>query len=691
MIENTVTYENTTSRCKEENEMKKRMIALLLSTVMTVSGVTVPVWAEDFSDSEIVFDEDAGETDAKQSSEIDESEGDFVLEDTNEPEVTEEIPDENEYSVPEENEDVETEDVDMETPDFTSEPEEALFSDAAETAEVEAVGSIGGNIRWNYPANIIPTDTNTAGAGNILLGVKGSYLAGANAALKLINEYRWEACKKGYPDPRNPSRKLTTADYVPIKWSSDLEYIARIRAAEASVVAEHTRTNGESCFSLTSPNGVSSSGEVLAWNSGSDSMNSGIEQWYSEKDTWIKHGNGVTGHYTQMIDPDNLYVGIGAFVDFKRDMDDAWPYTCAGEFSGTAGLDETQAPAISNCTQIVEVEKKGIKPSITFSVSDNVMRPKKSAQAFAGYEVEYVHLVYVNNVTGNGGITWKSSNNGVAVIDQKGKITSKAIGKTTITALFGGMSASNTLTVKKIRVHIGYTDVWVDNLVYTGGNVKPSLTLKYENEKLKSGRDFTYTYSKASKAGANIYITINGKGDYYGTLSGYAKITRKPIKKLRVKGLSASKTYTGKNITQKISVYDGKKKLKSSDYTVKYYNNRYPGKVTVKIIGKGNYSGTITRTFRIVPAKMKNPSLKAGKRKITVSYRKAAGVTGYQIAYSMNKKKFQYVTVNAKQLNTVLNGLKSKRDYYVKVRAYKTIDGKNYYGAFSALSRVRVK
>ena len=57
----------------------------------------------------------------------------------------------------------------------------------------------------------------------------------------------------------------------------------------------------------------------------------------------------------------------------------------------------------------------------------------------------------------------------------------------------------------------------------------------------------------------------------------------------------------------------------------------------------------------------------------------------------MNKKKFQYVTVNAKQLKTVLNGLKSKRDYYVKVRAYKTIDGKNYYGAFSAPSRVRVK
>ena len=88
---------------------------------------------------------------------------------------------------------------------------------------------------------------------------------------------------------------------------------------------------------------------------------------------------------------------------------------------------------------------------------------------------------------------------------------------------------------------------------------------------------------------------------------------------------------------------------------------------------------------------MKKPSVKAGKQKITVSYKKAAGADGYQIAYSMNKKKFQYVTVDAKNLKTVLQGLKSKRNYFIKVRAYKTIEGKKFYGAFSDISQVKVK
>lgn len=73
----------------------------------------------------------------------------------------------------------------------------------------------------------------------VLVGLKGSYLASADAALKRINEIRKEACKQGIQDPRDPNRKLTMSDYVPVKWSSDLEYIARVRAAEASVYMDH--------------------------------------------------------------------------------------------------------------------------------------------------------------------------------------------------------------------------------------------------------------------------------------------------------------------------------------------------------------------------------------------------------------------------------------------------------------------
>ena len=120
----------------------------------------------------------------------------------------------------------------------------------------------------------------------VLVGLKGSYLASADAALERINEIRKEACKQGVQDPRDPNRKLTISDYVPVKWSSDLEYIARVRAAEASVYMDHQRPNGTMCFSQASPNGVKSWGEVLAWNNSND-MITGIDQWYGEKQDWV--------------------------------------------------------------------------------------------------------------------------------------------------------------------------------------------------------------------------------------------------------------------------------------------------------------------------------------------------------------------------------------------------------------------
>lgn len=666
--------------------MRKRIAALFLSITVITSGMTFPVMAEDFSDSAVVAEQDTEEEqnliefeeEETEAEETVEADADVSIEEDSEeagetdPEAAENLLDDGEASI-------------------AGEEEEDLFT-SEET--VPDVGVIGGNIRWNYSGNIIPTEKSTADEGNILLGVKGSYMANAQAVLNLINQYRKEACDKGYPDPRDSSRRLTKSDYVPIKWSSDLEYIARIRAAEASVVADHVRPNGESCFSLESPNGIGSSGEVLAWNSGSEDITTGVKQWYGEKDTWVNQENGVTGHYTSMINPDNLYVGVSSFLNPDADPWDAgtWPYTSAGEFSRLAGLDETSGPAISDCTQIIEVQSAGLKPAVSFSMTSEVLRPGKTIQASLIYNVEGVPLVYVPNVSGNGGITWSSSNTKAASIDQNGKITAGSAGKTTITAATAsGITASSALEVKKVIVNIADTDIWVPYPTYTGGNVKPSVQVKYEGETLKVGKDYTYTYTKASKAGQYIRITINGKGDYKGSVTGYLLILKKSVKNFTVKGISVKKTYTGKKITQKITVYDGKKKLKSSDYTVKYSSNKNPGKVTVKITGKGNYTGTITKTFNIVPGKMKKPSLKAGKKKVTVSFKKAAGVTGYQIAYSTNKRQYQYVNVSAKNSKAVLQNLSSKKNYYVKVRAYKTIDGKQYYGAYSPVSKVKAK
>lgn len=77
----------------------------------------------------------------------------------------------------------------------------------------------------------------------------------------------------------------------------------------------------------------------------------------------------------------------------------------------------------------------------------------------------------------------------------------------------------------------------------------------------------------------------------------------------------------------------GKTTLKrGKDYTVKYGKNTSVGKGTVQITGKGNYAGTVVKSFKIVP-KAPSVSVKAAKGKLQVSM-KAVGASGYQIAYA---------------------------------------------------------
>lgn len=88
-------------------------------------------------------------------------------------------------------------------------------------------------------ASIRPSDRNKAENGNILVGIPGSFeRVSKTKILKRINEIRKEACNKGYINP-STGKKLTRSDYVPMKWSSNLEWIAQLRAAES---ANHSHT-----------------------------------------------------------------------------------------------------------------------------------------------------------------------------------------------------------------------------------------------------------------------------------------------------------------------------------------------------------------------------------------------------------------------------------------------------------------
>ena len=389
--------------------MKKKLVALLMSVTMVSGSMALPVYAES-EEAVVEFSADEEET------------ADLEMEDLeSQEEFSAEVP--QEFS-------------DAGGADFADHVDEELFS-----SEMETVGegrASGGNINWGSSDSILPTDVTTASDGCALLGVKGSYITDMQAALDRVNAIRKEACEEGVPDPRNSSRKLTSSDYVPIKWSSDLEYIARIRAAEASLVLAHTRPNGTRCFTLNSPNGIRSYGEVLAWNNTRKFL-PGIEQWYEEKEDWVnQNNNAVTGHYTEMIDPANQYVGYATFIN----PDARYSTTTSGEYNKyDNNLDESFGPDISNCTQTIEAQTS----DITVGMSDfEELQAPNSVQAdfYANITNSSCNLSVLDN-----NVSWKSSNTCVATVDAKGLVTGVQAGNADITAALSSLSATKMIKV----------------------------------------------------------------------------------------------------------------------------------------------------------------------------------------------------------------------------------------------------
>ena len=227
---------------------------------------------------------------------------------------------------------------------------------------------------------------------------------------------------------------------------------------------------------------------------------------------------------------------------------------------------------------------------------------------------------------------------------------------------------------------------------YDGKAKKPGVTVKLNGKTLKNGTDYTVSYSNNTKVGT-AKVTITGKGNYTGLVSKTYSI-KNNFKKATVSGIS-TKAFTGKNITQSITVkYNGKTLKNGTDYTVSYSNNKNIGTATVKITGKGSYTGTITKTFKINPAKQEIQKLTAKSKAFFVDWAQKDSATGYEIQYATNSKftSAKKVTITNNKTDTkTISKLSGKKKYYVRVRSYTTVKGTKYYGAWSASKSVTTK
>ncbi len=134
----------------------------------------------------------------------------------------------------------------------------------------------------------------------------------------------------------------------------------------------------------------------------------------------------------------------------------------------------------------------------------------------------------------------------------------------------------------------------------------------------------------------------------------------------------------------------GKRLNNKTDFAVVYpKSTKNVNQYTVAITFKGNYSGTVKRTFNILPKGTSISKVIPKKKGFTVIWKKQKKqVTGYEIAYSTDKKfkkkntKAVLVRKNTMTSKTI-SKLKAKKKYYVRIRTYKVVKGKKYYSGWS--------
>ncbi|MCD8232325.1 MAG: fibronectin type III domain-containing protein [Clostridiales bacterium] len=328
--------------------------------------------------------------------------------------------------------------------------------------------------------------------------------------------------------------------------------------------------------------------------------------------------------------------------------------------------------------------------------------------------------------SGQGSISYKSSDTSIAKVSSSGLVTGVSAGTVTITVMAAGTDnyngAKTTLTIKvkcKIPELSGISNITKGVKVSwesVTGAEKYRVYRKTSSgswKKLGDTKSTSYTDTTA-KSGTTYYYTvrcINAEGT--SNTSSYDS-TGLSIKYLKA-GKISSLINTSKGITVKWSKVSGAKgyylyrktsggsfkkiatitsgsTVSYSDTSVKSKNGKtyiyavrpYSGST------KGSYtSKTTVRLTAPSISSLKNSSSK----KMAVKWSKNSKATGYQIQYSTSSDFSDSKTVTVKSYKTVsktISSLKKGKTYYVRVRAYKIVDGTKYYSAWNSKKKVKI-
>ncbi len=293
-------------------------------------------------------------------------------------------------------------------------------------------------------------------------------------------------------------------------------------------------------------------------------------------------------------------------------------------------------------------------------------------------------------------LTYKSTTPYICTVDKNGNVTAlrTGTGYVTVTASANGynsVSKDVKIVVSKKSLNNGLLTLSETSYVYDGTYKKPAATVTFGGKVLQEGKDYTISYRNNLNVGVTTVIAT-GMGDYTGYTSKNFTIIKRAMAGGTV-SVASSVSFTGSNITPSVTVKVAGRTLTSgTDYTVSYSNNKNVGTSNVYVYGKGNYSGSLSAKFDIVPAKQQIQKLETKYKGFFVDWAQKGSATGYDVEYSVNANMSgavsKHLTANKPDTLTV-SGLAGDKTYYVRVRSYTNVNGKVYYGAWSDIKSIK--
>lgn len=237
-----------------------------------------------------------------------------------------------------------------------------------------------------------------------------------------------------------------------------------------------------------------------------------------------------------------------------------------------------------------------------------------------------------------------------------------------------------TIAVESTEGEVYEITLGSDSYAYTGWLVYPVVTVTKNGTALVSGTDYIVNYPVAVAKGT-YSLTIYGTGEYTGKFYEV-------------------KTFTITDTTVEEDDEDGTEDTtQQPSVTPPVVTPQTPTPPVVTSPSDQdndtNSTDNTNTTKNYTPGKVSVKSVKStSKKTMTVKWKKVSKASGYQIQYGTksNFKKAKTVTVKSgKTTSYKIKKLFSKKKYYVRMRAYKTVNGKKYYSKWSSKKSVKIK